>query len=432
MKKPAFLLMVLSLMLTPMMAFAHSESDPYMTDLIAGQNTDAGDVLVWNDADYLYVKYETHEPWCLVETHLAVGDELGDIPQTTKGSPIPGRFAYKTYHGLEPCVTEYVYQIPLPDVGGICNADLIIAAHAAVVQKNDCGKVVAKETGWGAGCEFPGRNWSMYFAYTVQCEITEEWPCGGTTTVAFEDLPLNGNLDYDYNDWISDIDITAAFLGSSTTDRDLTNMDFIITPEARGAGYNHAFHMLIPANTFGCGGTYTLILRDGSANPLNTSTGPFDASVDNDFTLIPDTTEALLSFLTNTVEPTGILSHYPNIGNTDPSAPRHEPYVQSERSAVLSIDFGDGCYFDFDAYDPYSSFHGEGLFFDPYLYVNNTGDEIHVGDVRMLTVPTDWMWPEAGVGIWLAYTNGVSSGPPPTFSTDWWITYNDLVYDGRP
>lgn len=426
MKKPAFLLMILSLMLTSMMAFAHSESDPYITDLIVGQNVDAGDVLVWNDYYYLYVKYETHEPWCLSETDLAVGDELSDIPQTTGGRPILWRFPYRDAHD---CVTEYTYWIPLE---WSLDEELVLASHAFVVQKDEGARLIAKQTAWGAGLAFPGRSSATYFNYRVQCEITEEWPEGGTTAVAFEDLPLSGTLDYDYNDWISDIDITATFWGSSTTDRDLTNMDFTITSEARGAGYNHAFHMLIPANTFGCGGTYTLVLRDGNGNPLNTSTGPFDALVDNDFTLIPDTTQALLGFLTNTVEPTGIVSHYPNIANTDPNAPRHEPYVQSERSAVLSIDFGDGCYFDFSAYDPYSSFHGEGLFFDPYLYVNNTGDEIHVGDVRMLTVPTDWMWPEAGVGIWLAYPDGVSPGPPPTFVTDWWTTYNDLVYDGRP
>jgi len=57
MKKLAYLLIVLSLILAlvPAAAFAHTEDEPFVTDLIAGQTTDIGDVLVWNDADTLGV-----------------------------------------------------------------------------------------------------------------------------------------------------------------------------------------------------------------------------------------------------------------------------------------------------------------------------------------------------------------------------------------
>ena len=37
-------------------ARAHTEGDPYVTKLIAGQNIDAGPVLVWNDGTNLYVR----------------------------------------------------------------------------------------------------------------------------------------------------------------------------------------------------------------------------------------------------------------------------------------------------------------------------------------------------------------------------------------
>ena len=114
----------------------HTEGDPFTTDLIAdgGDETsaiDVGDVLVWNDGDYLYVKYViTDSDWCLTETHLHVfldNDEYTDVPQKN-GNPPPGQFDYKEEHE---CVPDYTYEIPLiwdPE------APLFIAAHA-VVQK---------------------------------------------------------------------------------------------------------------------------------------------------------------------------------------------------------------------------------------------------------------------------------------------------------
>ncbi len=128
------------------------------------------------------------------------------------------------------------------------------------------------------------------------------------------------------------------------------------------------------------------------------------------------------------------MSHYPTIGNTDPAAPQHQSYVPTTVTATLKIVF-DAPYatFDTSTYDPYNpaKMHGEGLFFNPYLHVINTGNDIDQGDARMLTVPTDWMWPEAGVRVNLAYPN-VSANNPPTFIADWWPNSNDLVYNGKP
>lgn len=133
MKKLIQILTIVSLMLAlvPVAAFAHTAGDPFTTDLIAGggneaSEMDVGDVLVWNDGDYLYVKYEvTDEDWCITETHLEVAVSLGDIPQKN-GNPIPGKFTYKNEHN---CVASVVYQPPLswdPDT------PLLIAAHAVV------------------------------------------------------------------------------------------------------------------------------------------------------------------------------------------------------------------------------------------------------------------------------------------------------------
>ena len=144
---------------------------------------------------------------------------------------------------------------------------------------------------------------------------------------------------------------------------------------------------------------------------LSQSTAVFDASMDNDFVVIPLTKDALPGD--------------EEVVNTD----QDMLYVTPERTATLSIVFDALCPFDFDAYvlnNP-ANMHGEGLFFDPWLHVIDTGEDIHRGDPRMLTVPVDWMWPEELVNICDAYPD-VTRGNPPTFTAYWWLNYNDRVY----
>ena len=131
MKKIVYLLLAMSLMLAflPAAVFAQTVDEPFVTDLIAGQHYDIGDVLVWNDADYLYVQYLVdNADWCLTLTHLEVATSLDGIPQTKKGNPIPGKFGYSSEHA---CVTEFTYQIErIWDIGD----ELYIAAHAEAKQ----------------------------------------------------------------------------------------------------------------------------------------------------------------------------------------------------------------------------------------------------------------------------------------------------------
>ena len=133
MKKLVQILIVVSLMLAfvPVAASAHTADDPFVTDLTAGGGNiksamDVGDVQVWNDGDYLYVKYVvTDAEWCLTETHLEVATSLEEIPQRN-GNPPPGQFTYKGEHD---CVAGLTYEIPLswdPDT------ELLIAAHGVV------------------------------------------------------------------------------------------------------------------------------------------------------------------------------------------------------------------------------------------------------------------------------------------------------------
>lgn len=154
-------IMVLILLL-PSGVMAHTADNPFVTDLIAGQHIDAGDIKVWNDEENLYVKYETANGWKLTETHLEVEVTLEDIAQTKSGSVKVGKFDYKSEH--DPAVEEYTYQIPLD--GWYPGLDLYLAAHAVVIKELDCGGY-QEETGWGDGEDF-GKSWAMYFIYTVQ------------------------------------------------------------------------------------------------------------------------------------------------------------------------------------------------------------------------------------------------------------------------
>lgn len=128
------------LALVPVQGFAHTEDEPSVVNLIADGGSEAtaidvGDVSVWNDADYLYVKYEITDPdWCLTKTHLHVADTLEGIPQTSKGNPKPGQFKYKMDHD---CVGEYTYSIGLGEWS--TDTVLYIAAHAEVISVDDGG-----------------------------------------------------------------------------------------------------------------------------------------------------------------------------------------------------------------------------------------------------------------------------------------------------
>ncbi len=522
---------------------AHTADDPMAVVLYAGQTQAVGWLYVWNDADYLYVKFDTTEAnWYMLETHVHVATDPSLIPQTKKGNPIPGQFDYGSLHS--PPVLERLYQIPMQWETG---TSVCIAAHAAqcipmemwvysdgtetftaysgpgstltdtrtgtaveawnhpnwdsVTAQFDYGKWVWEsyncvnpifgdvvdftknfdvpglpgggtlwitadngfaaflngnpllsdglasgwrtsnltetyvktsgwnsveftpflalgantfrfetaneymgpldgqangttasnpggliyeariayyddgETAWGDGPEFVSdRGWATYVCYTVQGIIPQEWPEGGTTTVAFEDLPILQGNDWDYNDWVADILVKAIYFGTPA-DKDLIAMEFTINPQVKLAGYTHVMHLDTAA--FACAGTYDLY-RDGTW----VATGGYTAGSGIDVVLVP-----------NTGTPPG--------------------------QVKLILTFDPGCQFDFSAFDPYASYHGEDLFFDPYLVVKNTGEEIHQGDPRMLTVPTDWAWPAEGVAIWSKYPN-VTSGNPPLFVPYWW------------
>ena len=236
---------------------------------------------------------------------------------------------------------------------------------------------------------------------------------GWQTAVSFEDLPLaSGANDFDYNDWVTDIDGVATF--DTRANDGLSEITFVFSPHARGAAYEHAFHVVIPHGTFGSNGTAVLTLLDKDHNVLSTQTTAFVATADNDFVIFPKTSDV-----------------FPALGNTVEGYPYYPP----QRYATLIITFTNLVPFNLSAYN-LSAPHGEGLFFDPYLHVVNTGDNVHRGDIRMLTVPsTTWLWPEETIRIDKAYPDiTFIPGNPPTitFPDNWWLHFNHCVYDGFP
>ena len=175
------LTLVLAIGLTLPMATpvaAHTAGDPQVSTLLAGQTIDVGNVSVWNDTDYLWVKMSIDAPdWRMTETHLAVATSLAAIPQTGSGNPKVGKFPYKMEY--DPADVEKIYLIPLNS--WTPGTTLYIAAHAVVVQFDEFCQVIQKETAWACGLPFPGRSWATYFTYRVQPDgnatagSTAEW-----------------------------------------------------------------------------------------------------------------------------------------------------------------------------------------------------------------------------------------------------------------
>ena len=137
-----------------------STCTPTVVTLFAGQTINAGNVTVTNDANFIYVTYNTANGYLLTQTHLFVGDCML-IPVNRPGNPIPGQFPYASPHSN---LTSYTYQIPIMAIPvGTCGC---IAAHAVVVKRNAAGAVIDQQTAWGNGTVInPDGQWGMKFNY---------------------------------------------------------------------------------------------------------------------------------------------------------------------------------------------------------------------------------------------------------------------------
>ncbi len=154
---------------------------PFVTDLIAGQNMDAGNVTIYNTSDSLYIFVETSGNWKLTSTKIYVGT-LAGMPQTSTGNPKVGQFPYKK--NFSPAATSSLTAVSLAGLSSC----YIVAVHVDL-QEVVNGTIVQTQTGWANGTPMPGNNWAMYVNYCTQSCNPCVYPT--TTTTLFAGQTIN-------------------------------------------------------------------------------------------------------------------------------------------------------------------------------------------------------------------------------------------------
>lgn len=157
----------------------------YNATFKAGQNYNAGDIIVWNTQDSVFVQYSLANGWKMSESHLYVGT-LAGMPKNSAGNPKIGNFPVnRTYCNPVTSVTFGFKASSLPQC-------FIVAAHG-VVKKYQNGQCNQEETAWGDGTQITGKgSWASYFDYCYQqcCVINTE------TYTLFAGQNINvGNLE---------------------------------------------------------------------------------------------------------------------------------------------------------------------------------------------------------------------------------------------
>ncbi len=107
-----------------------------LTPLLADQTMTVGRMRVQFAPSNIAVTYEANAPWLVCTTHLAVSlNNLLGIPRTSRGVPIPGRFAFGGE--LDSCVHKITYVFTLGEVGD--SSTLNVSANASVKNGDQCG-----------------------------------------------------------------------------------------------------------------------------------------------------------------------------------------------------------------------------------------------------------------------------------------------------
>jgi hypothetical protein len=285
-------------------------------DLIAGQHTDVGEVVVTTDATNMYVTYRTTGGWKLCETHLHIAQTLAGIPQS-RGGPVPGKFAYKKTHAS---ATEFTYTVPLVRVHQDADGCVVIAAHAVVkLYRSWCR--TRTETAWGKGSRFPCKNWAMYFQHCVSCD--DRFPIEGFAFIGYEDKVAG---DFDYNDFGMRMQVEERYGAGDV----LTGLTMNFVSQFHLAQYLQDIHILRdfdPAATY----TYT-ITRSTPAQGTEQPAGAYVGSGDLDVILYDslyfaaDVTVSIEVTMTSTVDlfDPGLVPPRPDL---DPIFARYDPYM---------------------------------------------------------------------------------------------------------
>jgi hypothetical protein len=132
-------------------------------ELVGGQTIPAGNVIISNDMDNLYVTFKSDFGWKISEIHLFAG-ALKDVPVNNSGTPVPGQFPISEAFN-EP-IEMVTYEIPLSELPD-CP---YILAHASVVKGEQ------DETAWGKDeltfdKAFGSNRWGWVMSYcTEECK----------------------------------------------------------------------------------------------------------------------------------------------------------------------------------------------------------------------------------------------------------------------
>lgn len=135
----------------------------------AGQNIDAGTVVVGNDDQYLYVTVTSTAGFQNVSENLKmwVGTSLDDMPQNSQGIPTNGQFPYKaTVSG-----DSFTFKILLSDIfgegGDYCPLNFFVVVHGDVMVSVN-GQTSA-ETAYGGNEKGTSKRWYYYINQTTVC-----------------------------------------------------------------------------------------------------------------------------------------------------------------------------------------------------------------------------------------------------------------------
>lgn len=141
-----------------------TELNPDVYPIWAGQTILAGNMYIWNNDDYFFIKFQTTGGWMLEQTHV----HITTSPTLVPGYPgsTPGQYDYQATHN--PTVITYTYQIPRAMYPLMAVGDtIVIAAHSSVVNNDYMGGGYQQETGYGGDNPGPGPQWWYYMYYTI-------------------------------------------------------------------------------------------------------------------------------------------------------------------------------------------------------------------------------------------------------------------------
>lgn len=132
---------------------------PQTEPLTAGQTIPAGSLIIENDADSMYVTYNTTDGWKIKELHLSIDYKGGDCTMTKSSDLAPGKFPYSaifTATGSGECGTEglpttYRFAISrnsLPTGDCLC-----VFPHSVVVKCGTDASGLNTQTAWGGSVQ---------------------------------------------------------------------------------------------------------------------------------------------------------------------------------------------------------------------------------------------------------------------------------------